>query len=254
MKHFEKQLANALKIQGFIGSFGEERHLWCWRALGNVSFRKFFYPLFVVKSKFNKAIMKQENRDYKLYKHEFPNGKVYIGITSMRTWERWCGGHGYDGQPLMRNAIKKYGWKNINHSIIADGLTKCEAETMEIELIKKYKSTDRRYGYNVSNGGNSAGKFTDETRRKMSENQMGEKNTFYGKHLTEEHKSKIRERRKELGYEPINKQPVLCVETGVIFESTAEATRVTGIHNYAIRRVCYGERKTAGGYHWQYIS
>lgn len=198
--------------------------------------------------------MEQENRDYKVYKHEFPNGKVYIGITSKKTRERWKGGHGYDAQPLMKKAIKKYGWKNIKHSVIADGLTQSEAEAMEIELIKKYKSTNRRYGYNIENGGSSVGKMSEETKRKMSAARSGRGNPFYGKHLTEEHKSKIRERRKELGYEPINKQPVLCVETGVIFESTAEATRVTGIHNYAIRRVCYGERKTAGGYHWQYIS
>lgn len=197
--------------------------------------------------------MKQEQRNYKVYIHIFPNGKVYIGITSLRTWERWCGGHGYDEQPLMRQAIKKYGWKNIKHSVIADGLTQREAEAMEIELIKKYKSTNRKHGYNISNGGSTSGKFTEETRRKMSENQRGEKNNFYGKHLSEEHKNKIRERRKELGYEPVNKRRVLCVETGIIYESTAQATRDTGIHNYAIRRVCYGERKSAGGYHWKYV-
>lgn len=197
--------------------------------------------------------MKQEEKRYKVYKHEFPNGKVYIGITSMRTWERWCGGHGYDGQPLMRKAIKKYGWKNIKHSIIADGLTKSEAENLEIELIKKYKANNRRFGYNIDNGGRLAVERSIATRKKMSEAHTGAGNFFFGKHLTDEHKRKIRERREELGYEPVNKRPVLCVETGVVYDSTAQATRETGIHNYAIRRVCYGERKTAGGFHWRYI-
>ena len=192
--------------------------------------------------------------NYTLYMHIFPNGKVYVGITSRKTCERWCGGHGYSGQPLMHRAIMKYGWKNIRHIVLADGLTKEQAETAEIETIKKFKSTDHNHGYNVANGGNTAGKYSAATRKKMSANMTGSGNPFYGKHLSEDHKKKIRETRKDRGIEPVNKQRVRCVETGIIYESTAQATRETGIHNYAIRRVCYGERKTAGGYHWEYIS
>ena len=198
--------------------------------------------------------MIDENSPYKVYKHSFPNGKVYIGITSMETWERWKGGTGYKHQPMMWNAIQKYGWKNIDHSIVCDGLTKTEAEALEVELIRKYRANNRRYGYNIDNGGNAPGRVSDETKKKLSAAKAGKNNPFYGCHLSKDHKQKIRERRKELDIQPVNKRPVLCVETGVIYESTAEATRETGIHNFAIRRVCYGERKTAGGYHWQYAS
>lgn len=193
------------------------------------------------------------DKSYKVYVHLFPNGKRYVGLTRTKTWERWCGGHGYKVQPLMWNAIQKYGWNNIEHFIVKDNITKEEAEALEIELIKKYKTTDRYYGYNISNGGFSNGKHSDETRKKMSVVRSGAGNPQYGKPLTEEHKAKIRETRKKLNYQPVNKQKILCVETGIIYESTAQATRETGISNSLIRRVCYGEKKSAGGFHWQYV-
>lgn len=190
---------------------------------------------------------------FSVYMHVFPNGKVYIGITSMKTYKRWDGGHGYKAQSLIWNAIVKYGWKNVRHFVIESGLTKDEANAIERELIHRYRSNDRKYGYNIENGGNANGKVSESTKQKLSKSKSGENNPFYGKHLTEEHKRKIRETRKHLDIQPVNKRPVLCVETGVIYESTAQATKELGIHNYGIRRVCYGERKTAGGYHWKYI-
>lgn len=46
---------------------------------------------------------------------------------------------------------------------------------------------------------------------------------------------------------------VRCVETGVVYESLAEAMRATGINNTNILDACKGRLKTAGGYHWEYI-
>ena len=51
-----------------------------------------------------------------------------------------------------------------------------------------------------------------------------------------------------------NTKQVLCVETGVIYPSIMEAQRQTEIFNTAIGKVCKGERKTAGHYHWVYIN
>lgn len=46
---------------------------------------------------------------------------------------------------------------------------------------------------------------------------------------------------------------ILCLETGEIFNSIAEAARVKMISERRIYRVCQGERKKTGGLHWQYL-
>lgn len=116
---------------------------------------------------------------YTVYKHTTPSGKVYIGITGLKLEDRFQNGKGYNGMVFF-NAIKKYGWENIAHEVVASGLTKEEAARMEIELIREYKSNSPKYGYNVSSGGEcgTAGcKFTRsaETLKRMSEAQRGKK-------------------------------------------------------------------------------
>lgn len=178
----------------------------------------------------------ENSKKYTVYMHIFPDGKTYVGMTSRKPWERWSGGHGYRHQLQVWNAIEAFGWKNIEHHIVKTGLEQAEAEFLETELIKKYKSNSPRYGYNIANGGLSGNMCSESTRKKMSKIKSGVGNPFYGKHLSDEHKNKIRETREERDLNnPVNKQPILCVETGVIYESTAEATRQTGIHNYSIR-------------------
>lgn len=157
---------------------------------------------------------------YSVYKHICPNGKVYIGITSMNPIKRWKNGAGYKNQQLFYRAILKCGWDNIKHEILVEGLTKEQACEKEIELIALYKSNQKEFGYNIDNGGNCSGTKSKETRQKMSKahigkchsektckkmseiasNRIGEKNGFYGKHHSEETKKKMSEtwkRRKE---------------------------------------------------------
>ena len=80
---------------------------------------------------------------YTLYKHTFPNGKVYIGITKMEPEKRWANGEGYAHkendkycQSLMYNAIKKYGWENVKHEIILQSDSRDFIEQQEIYYIK----------------------------------------------------------------------------------------------------------------------
>ena len=92
---------------------------------------------------------------YLVYKHTTPNNKVYIGITHQSTERRWQNGKGYETQSRFWKAIKKYRWENIKHQIIAENLTEEEACKLEESLIKQYKSTDPKFGYNTYEGGNS---------------------------------------------------------------------------------------------------
>ena len=90
------------------------------------------------------------NKNYCVYEHIFPNGKKYIGI-SCDAEKRWRNGKGYETQPKIARAINKYGWENVTHNIIIDGISKEQAETLERYLIAELKTIDN--GYNTSTGG-----------------------------------------------------------------------------------------------------
>ena len=106
-------------------------------------------------------------KEYYLYKHTTPNGKIYIGITRQELRLRWANGHGYKHCKHFFNAILKYGWDNIQHEVLFENLSRKEAETLEIEYIKKYKSDNRQCGYNMCSGGFTP-EISDETRLNMS--------------------------------------------------------------------------------------
>lgn len=95
------------------------------------------------------------SKEYYVYKHILPNGKVYIGITKQNPSYRWRNGHGYKNSVYFYNAIMKYGWININHEILNEGLTLEEANDAEKYYIKLYNSNKKEYGYNILEGGDS---------------------------------------------------------------------------------------------------
>lgn len=150
----------------------------------------------------------QMSNSYLVYSHIFPNGKRYIGITSQSAIKRWGGGRGYKKCPKVYKAIEKYGWENIEHLVLYEGLSKEAAESIERKLIVEFDTI--RNGYNIDHGGNAAGTHSIETKRKISEGNRGKKkgpateerkahlskintgsgNPFYGKHHSEEVREK----------------------------------------------------------------
>ena len=55
------------------------------------------------------------------------------------------------------------------------------------------------------------------------------------------------------GYKNNRERAVLCVETGVVYESISAAIKETN-GSRKISDVCLGKRKTSGGFHWEYAS
>lgn len=219
---------------------------------------------------------------YSVYKHTFPNGKVYIGITSRKPELRWRkNGNGYlfkdkNGeytQYLMANAIQKYGWNNINHEILFTGLTKDEAENKEIELIAYYKSNQKEFGYNIQNGGNTYGTHSEEVKKKIGEankkriwkeesrtklseamkgkKHLQKKTEIFKYAILKANKNRVWKEESKNKIADAHKKSVICIETNIIYESIKEAKNKTGINH--ISEACNGKQKTAGGYHWQYI-
>lgn len=109
-----------------------------------------------------------EERKYKVYIHEFPNGKVYVGITCCPLNNRWRKGEGYCQQPYVYNAIKKYGWNNIIHDVLEIDLTMEEAWGAERSWITYYESDNSQYGYNIDEGGKNGRTLSQDTKKKNS--------------------------------------------------------------------------------------
>ena len=84
---------------------------------------------------------------YCVYEFTFPDGKKYYGRT-INTVGRWQNGHGYKTQ-FVGKVIEKFGWENVEKKIIAENLTKQNAELIERTLIKGTGSDIPGIGYNV---------------------------------------------------------------------------------------------------------
>lgn len=142
---------------------------------------------------------------WKVYVHWVPNGKVYVGITSMNVEDRWrADGSGYAGQ-LFYRAIEKYGWENITHRILAEVETQQEAENLEVQYIEQFNSTDRSFGYNVCSGGyvNAGFHFnhTPEAKLKISE-------ASKGRPVSEAQRQRLREARRNFKQTEIAKERI----------------------------------------------
>ena len=123
------------------------------RFWGN-SVQKIFGELLGSYSGLMKGLVTIED-SYSVYMHTFPNDKTYVGITKQDLKARWGShGQGYKGQAVY-DAINEFGWDNIKHEVLMDGVSKEEAKRKECELIDKYKNLD--LSYNISNGGGCGG-------------------------------------------------------------------------------------------------
>ena len=219
---------------------------------------------------------------YTVYQHKNKiNGKIYIGITSQKPEDRWGSqGCNYKSSPHFYSAIQKYGWNNFEHNILFTGLTKEQACLKEQELIKEYDLMNREFGYNSTSGGDIF-VMNEETKQKISQAMMGNKNGLghpcseekkkkiseaqKGKEFTKEHKQKLSEAaknrhvpcsedKKQILKEKSHKKPVYCEELDKVFESVQECGRQLGIPATNISKLCNGRGKTLKGYHLRYYN
>lgn len=113
------------------------------------------------------------------------NNKVYIGQTWQTLADRWNSGHGYVFCIHLNKAIKKYGKDKFQYVVLTMCGTQETADHWEDYFIKHYRSTDKKLGYNIKNGG-SHGKHTEESKKKIAQSHKG-------KLHSEETKKKISE-------------------------------------------------------------
>lgn len=223
---------------------------------------------------------------YTVYRLTSPSDKVYIGITSRPVKQRWNNGIGYKKCPAMNNAIRKYGWENFKKEILLENTTENEAKSLETMLIKLHKSDNKKYGYNLTEGGDGAtgrvlseetkrriseknkGKImseeqkerlrqinlgkrqSEETKRKRSESMKGKKFPNRKRIYTDEDRKRISERSK--GANNGHAKKVICLETLKVYDTLAQAREETGATK--ITECCrhYYKHKSSAGLHWEY--
>lgn len=211
---------------------------------------------------------------YIVYMHILPNNKRYIGITKQTLESRFKNSLGYNTQQLFWRAIQKYGWNNIKHEIIAEGLTHDEACALEIEYIAKYKTNNPKYGYNRTSGGDGTCKFShknphDENwKRKVSTANTGKKRSDeakqkmrdakLGTHWSEERKKKYSESQRARGFKPSRAcieashakrvKPIIQydLDGNIIakYKSMLDASNKLGISVSYISILCSGKQKS----------
>ena len=202
------------------------------------------------------------------------NGKIYIGQTTKSFDERYRNDIAKNtANEHLKRSIKKHGIDNFYIDKQFDvAYSKEELDKLEDMYIKMYETTNSNKGYNKKFGG-SHGKWTDETRKKISEAQKGKKYSREtrnklsemkkGKKLSKEHRKKLSEARK--GKYEGDKHPqarkVICITTDKVFDTVKEGGDFYNCKGQHISSNCKGKRKTCGKHpitneslRWMYYS
>lgn len=211
--------------------------------------------------------MQVKEKKYVVYRHIFPNGKSYIGITCTKPYHRrWRDGSGYYSQPKVYNAILKYGWENIKHELLYRNLNIDDANRLEQEMIVKYDSVKNGYNVSIGGGGTYGIPCSVETKLKIGQANKGKPNKNdnlakwrkehgswnRGGHLTPEQYRKIAAERKARCNKAISAYDPITLECVLHFDSCVNAARKMNVSKACISRCACGGRKTSAGYVWRY--
>lgn len=229
------------------------------------------------------------DRDYCVYRHTSPTGKVYIGVTRQKPEARWKNGNGYKYNAHFYSAILRYGWDNFKHEILSSGLTKEEAAEAEITFIRLNGSGDPSKGYNHATGGfnptpgvltrrklscsmksqfadglrtrvrtpEACARTSDTLKRRFASGELTRViSEEQRKKLSGAHKGKtLSESHKEKIQTNSRRKPVAQYRDGEcvgVYPGVRAAGRETGIDYTSILKVLKGTKHTAGGYAWRY--
>ena len=219
------------------------------------------------------------------------NNLIYIGLTStslqLRRKRHYNEAFSNKANSDFHKALQEFKEKDFSWEIIEDNIPIEQLGEREKYWIKYYDSYHN--GYNMNSGGANGDNFRNwrkdnpelasyyaklgnqkmkeilqknpQLEQKRKENAKNSCINYYNAHK-EEVKQKSYEtylKHKEIANKNLieaNKKrskKVLCVETGIIYESASEAARKNNLSQGNLSAVCRGEREICGKKHWKYI-
>jgi group I intron endonuclease len=128
------------------------------------------------------------------------NWKVYVG-QSVSCNARWvahksASKRGIHNNGHLQAAFDKYGTNNFMFFVIEECSEEVRDER-ERYWINHFNSCDENCGYNMQTGGSFGKRHAESTKRKIGDAHRGEKNYFYGKKFSNEHKEKLSKAKKD---------------------------------------------------------
>lgn len=187
------------------------------------------------------------------------NNKQYVGQTTRNLSDRWYNHTKYSGRgrSAISKAIHKYGKDNFKIEIIDTANSLEELNQKEQEWISKLNSLCPN-GYNIAPGGKNK-VIGAATRQKMSAAKKGRHHA-----CTPEWKLHISESKTGVKFSPEHKQSlskarkdkvrVRCINTGIVYDSYSEASRLLGLPVTTISRCARKIRTSAYGLYFEVVN
>lgn len=230
------------------------------------------------------------DKHWTVYMYTFPNGKRYVGATSLTLTQRQ--GHQfkrYENCKELWDAITEFGYNNIEQEILFEGnVSEKEIAEQERRFIAEYNTNNPNLGYNKSPGGeglyerhytdeyasrrnemirqvaygNKGRKHTAESKAKMRAAKLGKKRGP----MSAETKAKIsRANSRENMSEETHMRRVRSKQkkvlatnnaTGeqIVFDSCMDVANHFGVGSSSVSRWVRGTRRPNNGYSFQFLS
>lgn len=210
-------------------------------------------------------------------------GKTVRSLNKRKTEHLHAMKKGYSNH--LYNAMRKYGWENFSWRAIDTCETKKDLLDLESVYIDMFGSFFKGLGYNMTQGGDGGFQYlkaenhpwfgrhhTEESKRKIAEAQKGPKAYNWRKHLSEDHKQRLKESRvgsthsietkskmsrsrlgKYKGKDNPAAKSIRCIETQEVFSTVRDAANKYALWDSNLAKCCRGKIQTTGGRHWEYV-
>lgn len=195
--------------------------------------------------------MANKTRNCGVYKITNPVGQIYIGASSdlHQRLKKYKYLNQIISQSRLYQSFKKYGYDN-HIIIILKRCSKIQLSFYEKFFTDKYNCFNNKNSLNLREGGGVAGKWCNESKKKVS----GENNHFYGRKHSKKSIRKAAE--KQMGVLSKKAKKVKQIlkngKTIKTWGCMADAARALKMSRADIVNVCKGNKKSAGGYYWEY--